>query len=63
MSDKVNVELGGMSKEEVALQLTHRILKLEKRMNVRGEYENTDREYVLSTFRECMRIASDPFAG
>lgn len=54
MADKI--ELGGMSKEEVALQLLKYVSYQEsKDLGARGS--GADRAYILSTYYECWQVA------
>lgn len=60
MADNTVVHLGENSPEQVAYKLMRDIARAEKK-NLEGVSINSDRQWILSTYRECLKIARNPF--
>ena len=57
MADNTVVRIGETSPEFVALQLLEVIAKVEERpMHQSEKYKAADREYILSTYRQCLMV-------
>lgn len=65
MADKPVVHIGENSPEQVAYKLLHDIANVERKNLHQGSQSDgwsvADRSWILSTYKECLRIMRDPF--
>ena len=54
MADNTNLRIGDNSPEQIAFKLMERIAWVEKKEINHGGENSADREWILSTYRECL---------
>ena len=63
MSDKNEVHIGENSTEHVAYKLMQHIAAVEGKEFYTINGKQADRQWILSTYKECLKITRNPFFG